>query len=46
MLIEDRAPLTIISHFVTDDHHSHSILPYGVAVIYFICASTRLVSPR
>jgi FixJ family two-component response regulator len=46
MLIEDRAPLTIISHFVTDDHHSHSVLPHGVAVIYFIRASTRLLSPR
>jgi len=26
-------PLTIIPYFGTDDHHSHLILPYGVAVI-------------
>jgi len=27
MLIEDRTPLAVISDFVPDNHHSHSILP-------------------
>src|SRR6185437_15815067 len=27
MPIEDRTPLAVIPHFVTDNHHSHGILP-------------------
>src|SRR6476661_8898938 len=34
MLIEDRTPLAVISDFVPDNHHSHTILPLLPANFY------------
>src|SRR6187455_3454622 len=41
MPIEDRTPLAVIPHFVTDIHHSHGILPLLPAepILYCVCGT-------